>query len=163
MLERRHSAPVSYMHAGRDYNVPGWPLSVDPSCELLILEYAQIHVGLVHPPQSRLQAAIASVSGITWYKTNQHPFFILPSWPTSLTFRCSHTPAHLQLMVYTLRPNLLSLNPTIQLPAPLLLLFLCTVSYPRLMSPFVVPFLSSHSRTDYLGMGYSVAPLYQGK
>ena len=68
-----HSTAVSARRVRSGDAVPSKPAVVDSVSDLGILKYAQVHVGLGHPPQRRLQYPVMSVMNVVGAEPNRHP------------------------------------------------------------------------------------------
>ena len=67
-----HSAAVLYQCVCRGDAIPRRPAGVDPIRQFRFLEYPQVHVGLLHPPQCRLQSTVTSVTDVIGAESNPH-------------------------------------------------------------------------------------------
>ena len=67
-----HSAAVSDWRLCRGNAIPSQPAGVDDVIEFCFLEDDQVHVGLGHPPQRRLQCPITTVTDIIGEEPNRH-------------------------------------------------------------------------------------------
>ena len=57
-VEHYHSAAVSDRRVRHNDDVSILPAGVDAVSDLCLLEDAQVHVGLVHPPQLQLKSPV---------------------------------------------------------------------------------------------------------
>ena len=82
-MEHCHSAAVSAWRVCRNDGIPIRPVVVDAVSELCFLEDAQVHVGLGHLPQYRLQSPVTTVTDSVGAEPNRHrPPRKPPSTPT---------------------------------------------------------------------------------
>ena len=72
-VEYCHSAAVSAWRVCSKNAVPIQPAGVDSISYLSLLKDAQVHLSLGHPPQSRLQPPVSSVTNLISTIPNPHP------------------------------------------------------------------------------------------
>ena len=105
-VEHCHSATVSARRVRCNNAIPSLPAGVYAVSDFCFLEDTQVHVGLGHPPQRRLQSPVTTVMNIIGAKPNRHlPPCRLPSTPTHPrpTDSC-FTPAPTSLPAYARFP-----------------------------------------------------------
>ena len=80
-----HSATVTAQRVHRNGTVPRQPVGLDSVSELVLLKDAQVHVGLGHPPQIRLQSPVSSVLNVIGDEPIWHPppriIYVTPTHP----------------------------------------------------------------------------------
>ena len=82
-VKQCHSTAVSAWRVRRDDAIPSRPAGVDSVCYLGFLEDYQVHVGLGHPPQLRLQSSITVITVVIGPEPNWYlPSCRNPSTPT---------------------------------------------------------------------------------
>ena len=67
-----HSAAVSARRICRNDAIPNRPKGVYFVCYLCLLEDAQVHVGLVNPPQRQLQSPVTAVTDVVYAEPNRY-------------------------------------------------------------------------------------------
>ena len=55
------------------------PVGVDSTCQLVLMEYTQVQVGLGHPPQCRLKSSVMAITDIIQSEPYLRPGFSPPS------------------------------------------------------------------------------------
>ena len=114
-VKKCNAAAVSAWRIRRDDVVASRPAGVDAICEFRLLEDAQVHIGLGHPPECRLQPPLSAVTDVIGAESNRHrpirrlpgrvthtlppdpKFFSLPRAPASLPRCRSRLPSSLAL------------------------------------------------------------------
>ena len=76
LLEDCHPSDLTDRRIGREDAVSRQRAHVDPTRDLVLLEYPQADVGLRHPPQCRFEYAVPPVLYIVYPKTDN--LLILP-------------------------------------------------------------------------------------
>ena len=71
-VEKCDAAAVSAWRIRCDDFVAGQPAGVDAICEFCLLEDAQVHIGLGHPPECRLQPPLPAVAYVIGAESNRH-------------------------------------------------------------------------------------------
>ena len=145
-----HSAVVSARRVCCDDAILSRHAGVDSVCYICLLEDAQVHVGLGHPPQRRLQSPVTTVTDVVGAKPNPHfPPHKTPSTLTHplpsdafLTLAPNAIPVCACLYFCRSRPCSAPCRPSLAVP----------ISVPV---PGLPPFLL---RAVHLGMRYSIVP-----
>ena len=142
-----------------DDALSGRTAGVDAVGEFPPLEYAQVHIGMIHSSQCRPQPPVSAVTNVVGAESNLHP----PSR------RSLSTPTHI-LPTYAFFPSLLCCPPRLLRPHPSSVPgpVLPTPVSPFRSRPCSCPYYFTCSRTCsnlssilcavHLGMGYSLAP-----